>query len=191
MPKEKRWGVWIAVLLVLFVTVSIALLVMWKRDQSKVDPKPGETLVVRSSSFTDNGTIPAKYTCDGGNQSPELAVSSVPSGTRSLTLIAEDPDAPIGTFVHWVAFNLPPNLQELPEGASAPGGVEGRNDFEKVGYGGPCPPAGKPHHYVFHIYALDTILPLQQGATRREVADAGRGHVLAEGKIVGLYGRGK
>jgi Raf kinase inhibitor-like YbhB/YbcL family protein len=159
-----------------------------------VDARAVQTLTVTSSSFADNGMIPSRFTCDGGDVSPQLSISTPPAGTKSLVWIVDDPDAPVGNFVHWVAFNLPPGLRDLPEGASAQpgslqGGVQGGNDFDKTGYGGPCPPGSKPHHYVFRVYALDTSLQLPEGSTKREIVQAVKGHVLDEGKIIRLYTR--
>lgn len=148
---------------------------------------------ITSSAFTEGSPIPRKYTCEGEDESPPLAWSTAPAGAKSLALIADDPDAPMGTWVHWVIFNLPPTLTGLPEGIaknpSVEGGLQGNNDFRKTGYGGPCPPRGKPHRYFFKLYALDTMLPLQAGATKAEVEKAMRGHILAQGQLMGTYSR--
>jgi Raf kinase inhibitor-like YbhB/YbcL family protein len=195
--KGRRWVFGILLLLLLVVVVFSTWLLHWRGDHGKdiVDAGTVAVLTVTSSSFVDGGVMPPKYTCDGSDVSPQLSVSALPAATRSLAWIVYDTDSPVD-FVHWVAFNLPPGLRDLPEGASAqPGGlqdgVQGSNDFDKTGYGGPCPPGQKPHHYVFHAYALDTSLQLPEGATREKVAQAAKGHVLAEGKIVGLYTRSK
>lgn len=155
----------------------------------------GKPLTVTSAGFSDGGTIPANCTCDGSNLSPELAWSGEPATTRSLVIFVDDPDAPFA-FVHWIAFNLPSSIHELPEGASEnagtgmPAGIkEGENGFGNAGYGGPCPPGTKPHHYVFRVYALDSSLSLPSGAKKGDMTAAIKGHVLAEGKIVGLYSR--
>lgn len=147
-----------------------------------------------SSAFTEGSSIPAKYTCDGQDVSPPLAWSSVPQGAKSLALIADDPDAPVGTWVHWVLHDLPPATTELAEGVPvtetlANGARQGRNDFGRFGYGGPCPPRGKPHRYYFKIYALDTELDLKPGATKPDLLRAMQGHNLAEGQLVGTYKR--
>jgi len=186
--------------LVLLVFLIVILAMAWvflRRSEGRRDIVDAETvpaLTVTSSSFPNGGMIPARFTCDGEDVSPQLSISSPPTRTKSLTLIVDDPDAPAGSFVHWVAFNLSPGLHDLPEGASArpetlQGGAQGRNDFDKNGYGGPCPPGNKPHHYFFRIYALDTFLQLPEGSTRSVVAQAAKGHVVAEGKLVGLYTR--
>jgi len=198
MGNAKRSGLRIFGLLLLIVVV-VAAWILLRRSESRgdmVDAGTVPVLVVTSSSFTDGGMIPARFTCDGGDVSPQLSFAAPPQGTKSFALIVDDPDAPAGNFVHWVAFNLPVTLRDLPEGASAmpeilQGAVQGKNDFDKNGYGGPCPPGSKPHHYSFRIYALDTLLALPEGSTKREVAQAATGHVLAEGKLVGLYKRGQ
>jgi Raf kinase inhibitor-like YbhB/YbcL family protein len=150
---------------------------------------------LRSDAFETGATIPKAYTCDGADQSPPLSWRGVPSGSKSLALLVEDPDAPHGTFVHWVLFNVPSNTQELPAGGShqtilASGARQGRNDFRRVGYGGPCPPRGSTHRYFFRLLALDTPLDLTPGATASEVRSAASGHVLGQTELMGTYGRG-
>jgi Raf kinase inhibitor-like YbhB/YbcL family protein len=155
----------------------------------------GETIMelTLSSPVIRNGNIPAHYTCDGDDVSPPLQWGNAPPGTRSLVLIADDPDAPGGTFTHWVLFNIPPHVTELPEDVrrdeTLPNGAcQGRNDFDRIGYGGPCPPGGT-HRYYFRLYALDIRLDLAPGATQAMVIAALRGHVLAETGVVGRYSR--
>ena len=142
-----------------------------------------QIIKVFSSAFEPNSTIPAKYTCDGANVNPPLRFEDVPEATESLVLILDDPDAPTGTFTHWIVWNIEPvsNIEEdnIP-------GVEGINDFKKIGYGGPCPPSGT-HRYVFRVYALDKQLELKAGASRKELETAMIGHILAEGELVGKY----
>lgn len=150
-------------------------------------------LEVKSPAFSEGSAIPTQYTCDGRDVSPPLAWSGVPPGAASLALVCDDPDAPRGTWVHWVVFDLPPSSKGLPEGVPAKdevasGGLQGTNDFRKIGYGGPCPPGGT-HRYVFTLYALDSKLRLSAGATKKELLAAARGHVLAEGKLTGKYTR--
>jgi Raf kinase inhibitor-like YbhB/YbcL family protein len=159
---------------------------------------PGEgaktDLDLRSAAFEEGGAIPVRYTCDGENVSPPLSWSSVPDETRSLALIADDPDAPGGTFVHWVIYNLPPDTRRLPEDVPSreetlpSGAVQGVNGAGSVGYTGPCPPSGT-HRYFFKVYALDTELDLGGGATKEDLVSAMEGHVLAEGRLVGTYRR--
>jgi|SRR5215211_1951629 len=148
---------------------------------------------VRSSAFEDGGVIPALYTCDGQGVTPPLSWDSVPNGTKSLALIADDPDAPRGTFVHWVVYDLPPDTRRLPEDVPerqtlSGGAQQGVNGAGRIGYTGPCPPSGT-HRYVFKIYALDRMLDLGGGATVERLSDAMEGHVLAEGQLMGTYRR--
>jgi len=142
-----------------------------------------------SSAFDEGEPIPVKYTCDGEDVSPPLRWSGVPAGTRSLALIADDPDAPRGTFVHWILFGIPPQTTELVEGQQLSGVAQGRNDFGRTGYGGPCPPRGNPHRYFFKLYALDTDLQLPPGATKQDLLRAMEGHIIAEGQLMGVYQR--
>jgi Raf kinase inhibitor-like YbhB/YbcL family protein len=161
------------------------------------DQEPGGAAVsleLTSTAFRPQDAIPKEYTDDGANRSPPLRWSEPPPGTKSLALICDDPDAPRGTWVHWVLFNLPAQARQLDEGVPtsevlANGAKQRKNDFGKVGYGGPAPPRGKPHRYFFKLYALDTVLDLPAGATKAQVVDAMRGHLLAEGQLVGSYGR--
>ena len=148
---------------------------------------------VTSPAFAQGGKIPAKYTCDGANISPELSWTGVPDGTRSLALVCDDPDAPSGTWVHWVVFNLPATLKGLPEGITSAliegyGGVVGVNSFKKNTYGGPCPPREHgAHRYFFKLYALDKKLELEDVATKSQVEDSMKGHVLGKGHLIGTY----
>jgi Raf kinase inhibitor-like YbhB/YbcL family protein len=150
---------------------------------------------VTSRAFNEGGTIPTQFSGDGKDVSPPLSWSGAPPTTRSFALICDDPDAPRAQpWVHWVLFNLPADKHELQEGIapaeSLPDGAQqGQNDFGKTGYGGPAPPPGKPHRYYFKIYALDTRLDLQPGATRQQVEKAMKGHILARGELMGTYGR--
>ena len=150
-----------------------------------------ETISVSSTAFQEGERIPDTYTCSGENSSPALSWSGVPGQTTSLALIMDDPDAPSGTFVHWVLFNLEPSLTELPQGiqTQAGSGISGTNGARKLGYTGPCPPPGKPHRYFFKLYALDTQLDLSEGATKAEVEQAMQGHILAQGQLMGTFSR--
>ncbi len=148
---------------------------------------------VESSAFSDGGKIPRPHTCDGKDLSPPLSWSGVPADAKSLALICDDPDAPGKTWVHWVAFNLPPRGQGLPEGVPAResisgGGTQGTNDFRKLGYGGPCPPSGT-HRYLFKLYALDTEVKLTSGARKADLERAMEGHILAQATLTGKYSR--
>ncbi|MBM4240184.1 MAG: YbhB/YbcL family Raf kinase inhibitor-like protein [Euryarchaeota archaeon] len=146
-----------------------------------------------SSAFREGEMIPKKYTCDDVNVSPPLEWDYVPKGTVTLAIICDDPDAPAGTWTHWVIFNLPPDLKELPEGITDErmfdnGAKQGINDFGRIGYGGPAPPRGT-HRYYFKIYALDVELDLSAGITKDELLQAMEGHVLDEGQLMGRYKR--
>jgi len=152
------------------------------------------TILLNSSGFADGSPIPSKYTCDGNDVSPPMKWSGVPDGTKSLALICDDPDAPAGIWVHWVMYNIPATVTELPEGVPTSDAVlgsarQGVNDFRRIGYGGPCPPRGNPHRYYFKLYALDTELTLKPKATKKDVVNAMQGHILAEGQLMGTYRR--
>jgi len=148
-----------------------------------------------STAFRDGAAIPVKHTCDGLDVSPPLAWSGAPAGTRSFALIADDPDAPAGSWVHWVVYNLPAAVAELPENVAKVealdlgGARQGRNDFRRPGYGGPCPPPGPAHRYFFTLYALDTPLTLKAGAQRKDVETAMEGHVLGSAQLMAKYAR--
>ncbi len=147
-----------------------------------------------SSAFKEGEIIPRQYTCEGADVSPPLHWSVPPAGTRSYVIIADDPDAPVGTWVHWVIYNLPLDLRGLSEGVPTDeqvldGALQGMNDFKCLGYGGPCPPPGKPHRYFFKLYALDKVLDLKPRATKAQVVDACKGHILAETQLMGRFGR--
>jgi Raf kinase inhibitor-like YbhB/YbcL family protein len=149
---------------------------------------------VTSSAFQEGATIPAKYTGDDADMSPPLEWTGVPAQAKSLALICDDPDAPRGTWVHWILFNLAPDARRLAEAVPASKTVlgdarQGSNDFRKIGYGGPAPPPGKPHRYFFKLYALDKVLDLKEGATKQQLVDAMKGHILAEGQLMGKYAR--
>ena len=148
-----------------------------------------------SSAFTHGSPIPVPYTCSGDNLSPPLSWSGVPVELRSLALVCEDPDAPRGTWVHWVLYNLPAGSAELSAGIPTvpklpSGACQGRNDSGEIGYTGPCPPPGKPHRYYFRFYALDTLLTLPYGVSRGELDQAMEGHILAQGTLMGTFQRG-
>jgi Raf kinase inhibitor-like YbhB/YbcL family protein len=150
-------------------------------------------IAVTSAAFTEGGMIPKEYTCDGRDISPPLAWTGVPEGAKSLAIICDDPDAPVGTWVHWVLFNIPATADELPQGIPGDkllenGARHGINDFRKFGYGGPCPPGGT-HRYYFKLYALDTELAKEPGITKAELLKAMEGHILSEGQLMGRYAR--
>lgn len=142
-------------------------------------------LIIKSDVFESNKLIPFKYTCDGEDVNPPLTIEGIPEGTKSLVLIVDDPDAPMGTWDHWIVWNIPPTGKI--EENTVPG-VEGMNDFRKHSYGGPCPPSGT-HRYFFKVYALDTKLTLNPNSRKKDVEKAMKDHVLAKGELVGLYRR--
>ena len=175
--------------------VLLSMLIVNLHGQGK-----GETstmlasIQITSPAFSAGNTIPKKFTCDGPDLSPQLAWDPPPARTQCFALIVDDPDAPVGTWVHWVIFDLPADSRELPEGVAkqeqlASGARQGRNDFGKIGYGGPCPPPGKPHRYFFKLYALHAKLGLKAGATKADVERAMKGHILAQAELMGTYGR--
>jgi Raf kinase inhibitor-like YbhB/YbcL family protein len=152
------------------------------------------SLELKSTDFGAGGNIPRQFTCDGADISPALEWNAPPAGTKSFALVADDPDAPVGTWVHWVIFDMPGSLRGLPQNVPkseqlGDGSRQGRNDFRKIGYGGPCPPAGAAHRYFFKLYALEAKLNLKPGATKKEVEQAMQGRILAQGEYVGRYSR--
>jgi Raf kinase inhibitor-like YbhB/YbcL family protein len=190
--KQMRWKIGFSLLLATGL-FSLATGVLGQASTAS----PGASsmaFAISSSSFPTGDDIPKQYTCDGSDLSPELHWSSAPPGTMSFALIADDPDAPAGTWTHWVIFDLPASLTGLPEGVrkveEVPGvGRQGRNDFRKLGYGGPCPPPGKAHRYFFRLSALDGFLSLKPGSSRQELEQAMRGHILATAELMGTYHR--
>lgn len=149
-------------------------------------------LEIKSDVFDNKGYIPDRYTCDSRDISPALIFSDIPNGAQSLALICDDPDASFKIWVHWILFNIPTSLTELKEDImkeelSEFSIVEGANDFGYIGYKGPCPPEGKPHRYLFKLYALDTMLDLEEGISKKEIVEAMQGHILAEAKVIGFY----
>jgi len=163
-------------------------------DNTETAKEPHMNIQITSAAFAEGQPIPEKYTCVGPDVSPPLHWTNAPANAKSFALIADDPDAPLGTWVHWVIYNLPPATTSLtentPPSSELPNGAkQGVNDFGQTGYGGPCPPRGKPHHYFFKIYALDTLLDLPSGATKKDLLKAVDGHVLAEGQLMGTYQR--
>src|SRR5882762_2072652 len=151
------------------------------------------TIKVTSTAFNDGEMIPKKYTCDSENVSPPLAWAGVPANAKSIALIADDPDAPGKTWVHWVVYDLPTSVTSLPENVAKAeqlpgGGKQGTNDFKKIGYGGPCPPSGT-HRYYFKLYALNAETSLKPGATKEQLQQAMAGNIIAQGQLLGRYKR--
>jgi Raf kinase inhibitor-like YbhB/YbcL family protein len=153
-----------------------------------------DEFTLSSSAFGLGEPIPARYSCEGEDLSPPLAWSGVPAEARSLALIVDDPDAPHDVFTHWVVFDLPAGARALPEGVAKAerldsGGVQGRNDFGSLGYRGPCPPRGAPHHYRFTLYALNATVNLRPGASKQDLVEAIRDRILAKAELIGIYRR--
>jgi len=152
------------------------------------------SLAIKATAFANGGEIPRRYTCSGANVSPALSWSGISSAARALALIVDDPDAPGGTWTHWLLWNLPVTLAALPEGVPARedfenGARQGRNDFDLIGYGGPCPPPGKPHRYFFKLYALGAAFDLKPGAGRKELDRALKGHIVEQAEWMGTFRR--
>lgn len=170
-----------------------------KQEEKVVSEQKGgakmATIQITSSAFKEGELMPSKYTCDGADISPPLEWSGVPENAKSIAIICDDPDAPMGTWVHWVIYDIPPSVKSLPEGVPKErtlqnGAKQGKNDFGDIGYGGPCPPSGT-HRYFFKIYALDVQLNLPPGVTKKDVEKAMAGHIVASGQIIGKYKRSK
>jgi Raf kinase inhibitor-like YbhB/YbcL family protein len=153
-----------------------------------VEAKDMVTLKLSSSAFKRNDSIPSKYTCDGADVNPPLMIENIPLTAKSLSLIVDDPDAPSGNWVHWVVWNIDPTTVEIRENTVPPGALQGINDFRKRDYGGPCPPSGT-HRYFFKLYALDMMLNLGPKADKAELEHAMKGHIMAQGELIGLYKR--
>ncbi len=152
------------------------------------------SFTISSPDFSNRGTMASKFTCDGSDVSPHLVWTDPPAGTQSFALLVDDPDAPVGNWNHWTLWNIPASSRGLPENVAKDerlpdGTMQGRNDFRRSGYNGPCPPPGKPHRYYFKVLALDTKLDLKSGSGKRELEAALKGHVLAQTEWVGRYGR--
>jgi len=175
----KRGAMWLAVLTLGFFPISDVL----GKEVRKMDG-----LKISSPQFAHNGSIPAKYTCDGADTSPHLKIEGVPRGAKALALIVDDPDAPAGTWVHWVVWGIPPETGEIGENAVPAGAVQGRNDWGRNSYGGPCPPSGS-HRYFFKLFALDTVLTLGAATTKKDLERAMEGHVIARAELIGVYKR--
>lgn len=172
----------------LFYTLIFILIIGCNQQQTENKNTIGVVnMKLTSPAFANNGAIPSEFTCDGAGLSPPLSISDIPKNTKSLALISDDPDAPVGTWDHWIVFNIPTSTTLIPKGAE-PSGVAGRNSWGKTGYGGPCPPSGT-HRYFFKIYALDTILNLPKGSAKKDLETAMQGHIIEKAELIGLYNR--
>jgi Raf kinase inhibitor-like YbhB/YbcL family protein len=186
------WVFTIVILSVFVATCNRAETPKTKQEQEK--GASAMALTIKSGVFENGATIPKKYTCDSTNVSPPLSWSGAPEGTKSFALICDDPDAPMGTWVHWVLWGLPPDTMALLEGVPAEttlaiGARQGLNSGSRVGYSGPCPPPGKPHRYFFKLYALDAMLTVPANANKAALEKAMKDHILAEAQVMGRYGR--
>ncbi|MBI5220610.1 MAG: YbhB/YbcL family Raf kinase inhibitor-like protein [Candidatus Liptonbacteria bacterium] len=146
-------------------------------------------MFITSPAFNNQETIPRKFTCSGGDINPELQIQNVPTGAKSLVLIVDDPDAPGGIFTHWTIWNIGSKTTVVKEESKPPSAVEGTTDFGRIGWGGPCPPPGTPHRYFFRLYAVDTLLDLPAGASRKQLEHAMEGHVLQAAELMGIFSR--
>lgn len=183
-------------LIALFCLIAPRPVTMLSAGTDSRSPQGGSAMsfALQTNAFPAGGTIPKKYTCDASDVSPELTWTGAPAGTQAFALIAEDPDAPAGTWTHWIAWGVPSSATKLPEGVPknetlADGTRQGKNDFKKIGYNGPCPPPGTPHRYFFKLYALGSKLEVKAGSSRSELESAMKGHVLGQAEVMGKYGR--
>lgn len=188
MGKHLRFGLWTVLILVALGACQE------QQPEQQVEEVATSILRVESDAFVAGESIPQRYTCDGEDVSPPLSWSQPPAAAQSLVLIFDDPDAPAGTWDHWLLFNIPPTTRSLPEGLPASEriqgiGVHGSNSWRRLGYGGPCPPTGTTHRYYLKLYALDSSLDLDAGASKRDIETAIKGHVLAKGELMARYGR--
>ncbi len=198
MPRKT---IAILILIITIIILGLVAYMLWLKHERPVSTEPiielvrgkPKTIDIYSPAFNNGTRIPRKYTCDGEDISIPLKIENIPSNTRSLLLIMYDPDAPRGTFYHWIMYNIPANISELPENIPKDPvtkyGLQGRNDYGKIGYGGPCPPPGSSHRYYIVVIALDTELDLSGGASLDEVIAGAKDHVLAYGVYMGIYGR--
>ncbi len=168
-------------ILVFIIISALPMFVLCEKKEEKI----GE-IKVESPAFKNMGVIPTKYTCDGADVSPPLKIHGISSEAKSLAILVEDPDAPLGTFVHWIVWNIDP-VENIPENFRSE--YQGKNDFGKIGYNGPCPPRGEKHRYIFKVYVLNKKIELKKGASKKEFLKAIEGHVIQKGELVGVYSR--
>jgi Raf kinase inhibitor-like YbhB/YbcL family protein len=169
------------------VTIAITFIITLGIGCVENQQRKVGNMKLSSSAFENNETIPSEYTCDGADVSPPLSFSNVPKNTKSLALIMDDPDAPMGTWVHWLVWNIPVNTTGFSKGENITY-LQGKNDFGRYDYGGPCPPSGT-HRYFFKLYALDVMLQLNKGSTKKQLESAMSGHILEEAQLIGTYAR--
>ena len=183
----------LAILFIGLILITVSMVGFSSLFQKKTKPEARlperkQTMQVTSPVFTQEEQIPVDYSCDGENVNPPLAIANIPTGTQSLAIIVDDPDAPSGTWAHWLVWNISPSTREILEDSVPEGAILGTNDFKKMEYGGPCPPSGT-HRYFFKVYALDTKLDLAEGASRGELDEAMDEHILDSAELIGLYSR--
>ncbi len=171
---------------IIITTVAIILITNFLNLQTR---SIKTTMILTSPSFENEGNIPNKFTCNGGDFNPELQIQNVPESAKSLALIVDDPDAPSGTFTHWAVWNINPKSSFVKEESIPPASVEGTTSFGRIGYGGPCPPPGKPHRYFFKLYALDVVIDLKEGANKLELEQAMKNRIIEETELIGIYKR--
>lgn len=180
------------ILIIIILILVLGGIFFWQKSKKPKEISLPETLPkimkILSPAFENNSKIPVKYTCDGEDINPPLEIKDVPEGTQSLVLIVDDPDAPIGTFLHWLVWNISLDTLKIEENSIPPRAIQGRNDFGKESYGGPCPPSGE-HRYFFKIYALDKKLDLPAGSKLKDVEREMAGHILDQAQLIGLYQR--
>ncbi len=171
---------------IVFVILFLSIFLISSSMSQEATQKGG--FKISTSAFENNGQIPAKYACDGANVNPPLKIENVPQGAKSLAMIFDDMDAPRGSYVHWILWNIDPNIKEIRENSVPEGAVQGMNDFKKQNYGGPCPP-GRAHRYVFKLYALVIRLNLDPHSTKADLEKAMKGHVITQTQLMGVYKR--
>ena len=175
-----------------FVVLTLIFIISCNQQQKEQENQQTSgvaNMKLTSPAFANNGAIPSEHTCDGNDLSPQLVISDVPASAKSLALVMDDPDAPVGTWDHWIVFNIAPSTKQLAKGTE-PQGVAGRNSWGRTGYGGPCPPSGT-HRYFFKLYALDTKLSLAEGSTKKDLERAMQGHIIAQAQLMGTYKRSR
>ena len=175
--------------LLYFLILILIFIISCNQQKTQIETTGVVEMKLTSTAFQNNAPIPSDYTCDGSDLSPPLTISDVPSNTKSLVLISDDPDAPVGIWDHWVVFNIPLSTKEIAKGTE-PEGTAGKNSWGRTGYGGPCPPSGT-HRYFFKLYALDTMLNLPEGATKKDIEGAMQGHIVAKTELMGTYKRSR
>jgi len=174
----------------LFCILVFSIIIGCSQPKEQIENKKTNimgNMKLTSSAFANNGAISSEFTCDGADISPALVISDVPKNAKSLALIMDDPDAPIGTFVHWVVWNIPTDTKEIKKG-DEPAGVQGTTGFKRSGYGGPCPPSGT-HRYFFKLYALDILLDLPEGSNKNDLEKSMGSHIIEKTQLIGLYKR--